>query len=125
LTKTEIYVILPDGSKKSSGGTLKQILIALVIALSISTGAIAQSTPSLTETEKLKIQIVNLQIALKAEQQKSASLTIAYGTCQSTLLQDGSGLETTVSDLELEINKNHPNFSFNILTGKFTPVEKK
>lgn len=106
-----------------------KILSTLALALALSTAAFAQQ-PTLTETEQLKIQILNLQYALKAEQEKSASLTVVYGQCTTTLLKDGSELQKATTQLQDEINKNHEGFSFDITTGKFEPkapkpVEKK
>jgi hypothetical protein len=99
----------------------------VVILILLASPVLAQN-PQLSETEQLKIQILNLQYALKAEQTKLATLTTLYGQCQSTLLKDSSELDKATSDLQQKINDQHEGFRFDIRTGQFTkkePVEKK
>lgn len=109
------------------GNSMKKTILTVGMAVFLATTSVAQ-TPTLSEVEQLKIQVLNLQYALKAEQEKSANLTVVYGQCQSTLLKDTSGLEKTTKDLQNEITKNHEGFDFDITTGKFSKkesVEKK
>lgn len=106
---------------------IKHTIMAIGFALVTATAGFAQQ-PTLTEIEQLKIQVLNLQYAMKAEQEKTANLTFVYGQCQTALLKDTSALQEATTQLQTEINKNHPEFDFDITTGKFTPkvpVEKK
>jgi K+/H+ antiporter YhaU regulatory subunit KhtT len=77
----------------------------------------------LTEVEKLKIEVVNLQYELQAEKLKSAQLTNAYGQCMATVLKDNSAVARSITTLKQEIEKNHEGFDFDIQTG--TLVKKK
>lgn len=107
---------------------MKKVSLICAMLFATSLSAVAQDQPKLSETEQLKIQILNLQFALKAEQDKTAQLTVVYGQCQTTLLKDGSALQSAAQTLQDEISKNHEGFSFDIQTGQFTkkaPVEKK
>lgn len=112
---------------------MKKITPIFALLVSLAVPSFAQNStltgtppnePQLTEVEKLEIQILNLQYMLKAESDKTAQLTIAYGTCQATLLKDNSGLTSAAQALQEKINKNHPDSNFDITTGKFTPKEK-
>lgn len=99
-----------------------KIVFTLLLLVGLSQAS-AQQPISLTSEEKLKIQILNLQYTLRAEQEKNAQLTISYGVCQAQLLKDSSQLSAEEVKLQKEIENNHPDYSFNIRTGEFKKKE--
>lgn len=101
------------------GGNIMKTLFTVIFTLILTSSVFAQDKPTLSETEQLKIQVLSLQYALRAEQSKSAELTTVYGQCQATLVKNSSDLEKLTSDLQAEIEKNHPDFTFDIRTGEF------
>lgn len=106
---------------------MKKLVYAVITAVVLATPLYAQSG-KLTEVEQLKIQILNLQIQLRDEQANAAKWIANYGQCQVSLLGNQSALVNATQGLQTEINKNHPEFDFNIRTGEFKPkkpVEKK
>ena len=104
----------------------RHMKLAFIFAALLSVGVFAQDVPKLSETELLQIQILNLQLALQEEKQKTANLTVGYGQCHVALTKDISTIQRSAAKLQQEITKNHEGFSFNIETGKFTPkVEPK
>jgi len=111
---------------------MRQFALIALFALTLATPAFAQAeSPKLTEVEQLKIQIANLQIALRDEQTNSAKWIQSYGTCQVALLGNTSGISDMLFKLEQGIEKNHEGFDFDLKSGTFKPkkveepVEKK
>jgi hypothetical protein len=103
-------------------GTIAAVLLSGTIAFS------QEGPPKLNDVEKLKIQVMNLQIALQDAQENGAKLAQSYGECKAQMLGNRQGLTSAVQNLKIEIEKNHPGFDFDITTGTFKekkPVEKK
>ncbi len=98
-----------------------KLFLGFLFALSITTFGLAQSQ-ELSELEKAKIQIINLQSALAKSQYNESQLTATLGQCQAK--ENASYLTTQTQSLKQAIESTRPGFTFNLETGKFEPIKE-
>lgn len=91
-----------------------------MLALSISP-VWAQETPKLSPELELRRQIVQLQVQLLSEQEKVANLTIAYGQCSKSAVPP---IDPLFKQFQGQVEAANPGFTYDVMTGVFTPKKK-
>lgn len=100
---------------------LKTCSFAL-IALLMTVSAFAQepATPKLSPELELKRQVLALTVQLKAERDKTAQLTVAYGQC-STEVNKSPSVDQLFSAFQSEVESANPDYTYDVEKGVFTP----